>query len=168
MYFPPTVILGLTNTHDDAVAKSLEVLYPFIGRLQNIVEKLDTFSSVNLAVFPITKGLCQVLMDQSSHHAPPRRVVHHEHMVSLCNEMLRHQRHGSIAGGRGLFVHELLDDPSICEDDGGPWAQLQTVHAPILLCPFCEPVKMVGMGYISVGLTSKLWTYCKYGLFKGI
>lgn len=90
-------------------------------------------------------------MDQSTHHPPPRSVVHHEHVVSLRDEVLRNQRYGPIARGRGLLVHDLLDDPSIREDNCGPWAQLETVHAAILLCPFCKSVLMVSVWHTCMG-----------------
>lgn len=37
------------------------MLHPLIRRLKDVVKQLDAFSLVDLAVFPITKGLRQVL-----------------------------------------------------------------------------------------------------------
>ena len=78
-----------TNTHNDAIAVPLEMKHPFLWALVNVVQHLNTFSLMQLAMLLVADCFGQVLMDQLPHNAPPRRVVHQQQMITLGDELLR-------------------------------------------------------------------------------
>ena len=66
----------LTDTHDDTVAKSFQVVGPRLWMFYHIVEHLNCFSMLDFGVEFVAQRLGQTLMDLFPKQPPGRRVVH--------------------------------------------------------------------------------------------
>ena len=133
--------VALTDAHDDTIAESFQVVCPVFWGLYYVMQQLNCLSMLDLEVMIIAHGFGQVLMDLLPQHPPSRRIIHEKDVVAFPNH-LANLILWTITGNGASFLQELLDDAAICENHCCRGPQFESVHAPILFCPFGEPVSL--------------------------
>jgi hypothetical protein len=115
------------------------MIAPAVGVVQHVVQHLDRLCMLDLCVLLVAHGFDKVLVDQLSQYAPGWCVIHQKQMVAFADDLADFIR-WSVAGSCALLLQKFLDNSAISENDRRPRSEFESVHAAILLGPFCKSV----------------------------
>lgn len=89
-----------------------------------VSQHLDRLCILNVYMALLHHRLHKVLVNQLTHRAPERAVLHHKQMRAACNGM-RNERLRPVAVFGALAVNDLLDETGVGDDDRCPGAQFE-------------------------------------------
>ena len=106
-----------------------------LGPSEKIMHHLTRLRVLKFPVLLLAHGFHKGLMDQLTHRPPRRPVLHHQDMISPCDQ-IRNERLWPVAVEGTFLVQETLDVLPVADHKRGILEPFQGKNASIFLGPF--------------------------------